>query len=1633
MSIWYNKKEEEIIQRLKNTLESESLQFIGKFTSVEDKDFGFFKDVRSVSGVRKYYPTNEGEPDDFNNRPLVVWSKKTILFNSGKKKIILEEGKWYKFYAVPAQSQLRLKNKNPFLLQTDLSRAADISLFRGNELIENIQQDSINTPESVKGKLTRSIEAISNEINTQPATFIFELIQNADDYPNDEKYVKMSFDIKNPYLVIKHNGSQFDVNNAVAICDINEGDKRTEVEKIGFKGIGFKSIFKDCNLAYLKSGEYSFRFDEIKWRNEGRKLFWQITPINTDERDFLNILLPSNNVNLVIKPKEPKQLSNYKFTLLEHFKDERILLFLRNVKEIDFILNDDSFSISNTDNKWRILKSKNILVEESIRLELNRGIALNDKRIPLKYQSIEKTEIGFGFLVNENKVQSVDDATIYAYLPTKVNLGFGFLLNGNFIPDGSRTHLHQDLTWNDYLFEKAGELFPNKLIELLESDIDTSSVLNLIPSFYKLLDVNDDEKIQFIKAFKEGFDKNITSKQFIPTKAGSLEDLSNILIDETGLADFLKDVFFELTGISAKLIDNKVGEGIEKIKALISEYGQGVVYGIEDLKTSLKSSVFQDWLKIPSNNFRLIQHFHSSADLQSLLETEAIILSESKLLLKSSELFSSVPNEVTFLATEKINSELVTLLTDNKINLSLTEFEPVKFFKNNILAKQVNINASLTDETNLLNFWKFIFDNWTLFEADIAIKDSFKHFVVLCKPKTENELLKKVISSAYLSSEFNSTNDIEIVVKDISPDEVFISDKYIDKKREAEKWRKIFKQAGAITDLQKVIEVLLPKLPIIEPAKHLEIAKQIFKFWKDPSNKLTDAQIALIKTNLNIKCVDKKFRKSTDCIISDHYNNNHLIASWLPNLELANQVAQEYAPKTNQVAEWKNFFALIGCVELTDKQNVFDAKIDFIIAAQDELREKHFELLKNISDLHKNKKENGLSFDFEKGLSHIKLQTSNDEWQLPNQIHLSNIYKPKLSLQNDDAINSTLHFLSEKYIPTEIQKYFLTDIGVNDGFYFKKIIPIIQVDKVQEHKFVSQLESIEKYRLRVQEIKKMTSKDARGYSVRSYPDEKIRLNTYVTNHLLINYPQLLLIPKYSELFLKFVIKDKNIDALSTETEIKIWNNNVYKHPNYIAWLLQTHSELENQVDEFVKPTELFSFNLDNYIANKAELPKVNYSTQIAENGKSLEEVLGIQQMLKISHCIELLSRIENRISYEEIIQLQIVEILSGYSPTDDEKSKLFLLNQNLEWKAINELFISTDDQFQIEPTQNLHEDFYPIAECFGVQELSEENLVLKTSPKTPSVSDEIESFFGSKAKFIAFKIDHLNYEEVEAMIIEKINKIVFYEVTSISKVFPEVKPIYKTEIAFHFEEDEDKIFYKGNWKTNSELKLYLHKHILEEKIPEAWFENVINRWDEKELIELLIGEYGSTPFDNEEEIIDNEKILWDDYSEDEATYIKSIVNINYNQEGQLDANTTAKIKTLMLIKGDYGNSPITDEGRYLKAGNDEILVRSAQKGLLYLDLFHWERLTEDNVKIAVYTNSQINIFNSQEDLFQFCKPQNKFGVLRMPDDYNLDDYNSLNNIFDKGKWHFVFIVNEDAKAAKQYKEIIDLDEYNNYG
>jgi hypothetical protein len=167
-----------------------------------------------------------------------------------------------------------------------------------------------------------------------------------------------------------------------------------------------------------------------------------------------------------------------------------------------------------------------------------------------------------------------------------------------------------------------------------------------------------------------------------------------------------------------------------------------------------------------------------------------------------------------------------------------------------------------------------------------------------------------------------------------------------------------------------------------------------------------------------------------------------------------------------------------------------------------------------------------------------------------------------------------------------------------------------------------------------------------------------------------------------------------------------------------------------------------------------------------------------------------------------------------------------------------------------------------------------------------------------------------------------------------------------------------------------------------------------------------------------------------DIPEADEGFIRSIIKGDFELNEKLDVNTTAKIKTLMRIRNEYLLSEISDEGRFLKAGKDEILVRSAQKGLLYLDVYHWSKLNETNVRLAVYTKNKIEIYSTQEELIRFTKPQNNFGIVRMPVEYSTEDYNSLGNISDKGKWHFVFIVNENTKAAKYYKEVMNLDDYN---
>ena len=155
----------------------------------------------------------------------------------------------------------------------------------------------------------------------------------------------------------------------------------------------------------------------------------------------------------------------------------------------------------------------------------------------------------------------------------------------------------------------------------------------------------------------------------------------------------------------------------------------------------------------------------------------------------------------------------------------------------------------------------------------------------------------------------------------------------------------------------------------------------------------------------------------------------------------------------------------------------------------------------------------------------------------------------------------------------------------------------------------------------------------------------------------------------------------------------------------IYFLLNNFPNLLTKANSREKPNNLFATKLSKYIIEESKIPAIDFSEIIInEDNLTLEEAVGIKQFLSQEYCVNILARIENRISIEEVLELNIIDLLEDYIPSEIEKANIFLLNENLDWKPINELFFSNEEKFVIDRSQKLHEEFISIANNFGVKE-----------------------------------------------------------------------------------------------------------------------------------------------------------------------------------------------------------------------------------------------------------------------------------------------------------------------------------------
>ncbi|MBC1573776.1 ATP-binding protein [Listeria booriae] len=403
--------------------------------------------------------------------------------------------------------------------------------------------------------LASSLETLSSDLYTDSNRFMYELLQNADDSYKSGAPIKVWVKLFGTDLVVAHTGSSFSDIDVRGICNINNGTKKSDLTKTGYKGIGFKAVFgQSKNVSIYSGGEYfsfnsSYQHDwkwsdtKEKWEEQNNREFvmpWHIIPIYTLEEEI------DSNIVTFIKSVEANvttivRLSNVKETTeaIETItKNANIFIFLKNICEITFditettrfiVTRDENNIISiqqnqNTAQKW-LVTEKNLHVSDSL-----RSLLKEEKNMPDKLLEATEIQLTLAAKIGKDGLSklSKDEKCIYAYLPTEEKkYDLPVLVNTSFLTSANRESLHVDSKWNQWIFKEAARCLFEWISQLIQNEYGLQAY-HLLPT--KLLQDGLGSK------FNDGLDEALKDISFVLSDNGDMVKIGETIVDFTELS-----------------------------------------------------------------------------------------------------------------------------------------------------------------------------------------------------------------------------------------------------------------------------------------------------------------------------------------------------------------------------------------------------------------------------------------------------------------------------------------------------------------------------------------------------------------------------------------------------------------------------------------------------------------------------------------------------------------------------------------------------------------------------------------------------------------------------------------------------------------------------------------------------------------------------------------------------------------------------------------------------------------------------------------------------------------------------------------------------------------------------------------
>jgi len=428
--------------------------------------------------------------------------------------------------------------------------------------IEKTYQDRIRERELAPMMARREdnlFKLTSKSLYGEKVHYALELIQNAEDAGAST----ITFIFDKERLVVVNDGDVFLPDDVDAICSVEPGRKKN---KIGFFGIGFKSVFNITNAPQVVSSSFNFKIENFIYPRPVDILPEDLAPYYNKDKGAIFIFPQTEGL-----PSIPELIENFKEI------DEKILLFLNKLKALHFIdkVNGEEWRIEKPATEDSIIILKNGKTGKETKWKVfPKDLPVCKEKVPIPEgkEGITDTRILIAFPCDEATKEANKGSTVYCYLPTKKRSDMLFLVQADFVPTVGRADI-QDVDWNKWLLKKLGRLAADAIDQIKEDP-------SLSKGFYDFIPLKDEVHEPLMSILSDSMHESLRSKRIAKT---SLQEWKTP-------AECVSPVSAEITEIiSQPDLSNLFGKPLSYVGDELSERSERVL-------TSLGASVLDDAL-----------------------------------------------------------------------------------------------------------------------------------------------------------------------------------------------------------------------------------------------------------------------------------------------------------------------------------------------------------------------------------------------------------------------------------------------------------------------------------------------------------------------------------------------------------------------------------------------------------------------------------------------------------------------------------------------------------------------------------------------------------------------------------------------------------------------------------------------------------------------------------------------------------------------------------------------------------------------------------------------------------------------------------------------------------------------------